>query len=57
MIWPCFACRGLFKLNRKFDTMDDRNAWLQRCYDMLSEEERSLFYDLSMLMCARIRQQ
>ena len=37
--------------------MDDRNAWLQRCYDMLSEEERRLFYDLSMLMCARIRQQ
>ena len=36
--------------------MDNWNAWLERCYDMLSEE-RSLFYKSSTLLCARIRQQ
>ena len=36
--------------------MDDWNAWLERCYNKLSEEERSLFYESSMLLCARIRQ-
>ena len=33
--------------------MDDWIAWSERCYDTLPEEERSLFYESSTLLCAR----
>ena len=32
---------------------DDWNAWSDRCYDTLPEEERSMFYESSTLLCAR----
>ena len=32
---------------------DDWNAWSDRCYDTLPEEERSMFYASSTLLCAR----
>ena len=32
---------------------DDWNAWSDRCFDTLPEEERSMFYESSTLLCAR----
>ena len=47
-------CAQLKRLAVATWRMDDWNAWLEHCYNMLSEEERSLLYELPMLLCARL---